>query len=285
MSTNPIFLAIISAFISSIGTVFSRIALNDIPVLWATCLVPLFGGLILACFILPHNFKKVLLLLCKKEVLFYAAIRTLGAWIFVEGASRTSATNAVFLTKIEPYCVLLWLWILSREKVQRKEFFLLLIHVLGAIILSNAPTRASTSSVTGDSLLVLSMLISGYSYHLGKNVLTQHGTKLVGTISLLFTGIIVLLFAILFEKPLPSFFEHQRAYGFLGLQVITFTAMYFCWLLALTKAPGWKISALRALGPLAGIPVAWFLLDEPLSPFILIGGALVVGTSFVLSRR
>ena len=57
------------------------------------------------------------------------------------------------------------------------------------------------------------------------------------------------------------------------------------WLASLKSVKGWIVSALRAIGPIAGVPVAWLLFGEILTPIQILGGIIVLITSVVIAKE
>jgi drug/metabolite transporter (DMT)-like permease len=52
----------------------------------------------------------------------------------------------------------------------------------------------------------------------------------------------------------------------------------------LSGIESWLSSALRAVGPLVAVPVAWIFFDERLDEVQLLGAAIVLLTSAMISR-
>ncbi len=68
-----------------------------------------------------------------KIVLCRAIISNL---VFTVGLAYTTGVEAVFLTKMEPYLVIFWSWVLDHKRPSGNHLALLLVHVFGAILLA-----------------------------------------------------------------------------------------------------------------------------------------------------
>ncbi len=201
----------------------------------------------------------------------------------------TSSSKVMFLTKLEPYLVLLLGVLCFREKVTRTSILLLGVHFSGAFLLSFGGDASLGGSQFGDLLLIGGILLNatgyGFSARLAKifgalriSVVTQIGSLL------LFTPLLI------FGTPLH---EINPAHISLGASSLVINVLLYSviatttWFYALKGLPGWLVSALRALGPVLAAPVAWLMLGEHLNLTQSLGAAIIVTTSFglVYERR
>jgi probable blue pigment (indigoidine) exporter len=97
-------------------------------------------------------------------------------------------------------------------------------------------------------------------------------------------GLILLPFAFLFSPTLA--WTSAIGWNYLIGYVIMFNVIGLTlWFAALKTVKGWIVSALRALGPIAGMPVAFLLFGETLTPIQIVGAAVVLATSFLIARE
>ena len=204
--------------------------------------------------------------------------------LFIIGVSLTEGIRAVFFTKIEPYFVMAWAWLRHKESASPAEIFLLAIHLIGALLVS---TRGEIHSIgasqIGDLLIVVTMLLSSFSYTDSKIL----GANLGGTYSAGMTGVLggvgILLLALWVSPPaIPTL---NKGWIFFGIHMVLWHMIsHPLWYRALGSLKSWIVSALRAIGPLAGAPVAYLLLGEKLNRIQLVGGAIVLITSACIGR-
>lgn len=263
--------AILSPFLSSISTVFKAQAahiLNPFVVLS-------FGSMIGAALLIPILFirkqkisfseirahKKDLVLLILSRQIF-------GELLLTTGLSLTLAIKGIFFTKAEPYFVLIWMWILAREKVKKEYLILLTIHIFGAIILSSGG-RFGISQV-GDFLVLASMGFLSFSYFPATRVVSKLGAIQTNIIMLITASLVFLPFALVFSKV--NVWTYSQGWAYLIIQAVIFTTVSLTfWFASLKTVKGWMVSALRALGPLVGAPFAFFFFGETLSPIQIVG--------------
>ncbi len=281
--------AIISPLLSGVATVLFAATTRYFPPLLAAAASSILGALVLALFS-PSLWSKSALHSVGvnwRGILGVAFWRILvGSSIFAVGLHYTEAIKAVFFTKIEPYFVLTWGWFLYREKISKNEIILLLVHVVGALLVSTGGRMAAFSSAHfGDLLIVISMSISGFSYFYARKLSKAMGARAAAVASEGLGGLLALPFALIFSVQfLPGGISSEGWWYFFSNILLFNVVSLPLWFFALQSVRGWIVSAVRAVGPLAGAPAAYLLLGETLNEVQLIGGACVVATSALIAR-
>jgi drug/metabolite transporter (DMT)-like permease len=281
--------AVVSALLSGIATVCLTVATRQMSVLLVTSMSSILGGLVLLLLlrVLKGSLRLDLLWLQRRLVLRIALLRAvLGALLFVWGVSYTEASKALLFTKMEPYFVLFWGWLLRNERVQRQELLLLVVHIFGAIILSTGgKISALGTAQVGDLLILGSLCVSGYSYPDAKRLGASVGGALSSASTSLLGGVVILVLALLLN-PAEPWQSPAQAWLYLSLHALFFFVLSLpLWYIALQQVQGWMVSALRAVGPLAGLPAAYLLLGEVLTAVQVIGALLVLATSAAIGRK
>ncbi len=281
--------AIISSVLSSVATLFKVQALRYIPPLLAAAAGVLFAGLIALVLLaitrsLPSRdaIKRVRVPLFKVALL-RAVICNM---IFTLGLAYTSGVEAVFLTKMEPYLVIFWTWVLDKRRPSGNHLALLVVHVAGAVLLS-VGDRGFGAEVSwfGDLIIVAAVVTAALSYRYAPQVtkvLTPMQTACLGE---LIGGIITFPIAVALS-PLVFGPEQLLGWMYVGVHAILFYILAMSFLYAsLSGIEGWLSSALRAIGPVVATPIAFIFFGETLSQTQLLGALLVVVTSALISRR
>jgi probable blue pigment (indigoidine) exporter len=102
----------------------------------------------------------------------------------------------------------------------------------------------------------------------------------------MFIGGLVVLPLALAVSPLSSWNVFSLGWTYLIAFVLLFNVVGLTmWFASLKTVRGWMVSALRAIGPIAGAPFAWLLFGEILSPVQIIGALIVVSTSAIIARE
>jgi len=277
-----IFLAIISPLSSGVATVLQKAVLTEFGIILTASLLKVFGGtvVLLVALFRPGNFAAEELIKSRWLMIRVACVRGLGHVLFLLGLYYTDAIKAVFFTKIEPYFVLFWCWVLLGERISRKEVGLLLIHIFGAFLLSTGGNFATISTrQLGDLFIVLAMFVSGYSYLESRTLSLKIGALRAAGLSSLLTGVILLPFALIFSGHLLPAVDMSAWLMLAGVVILFDVISLTAWFASLESVPGWLVSALRVLGPLAGVPAAFIMFGETLSAMQTVGGLVVLGTS------
>lgn len=207
----------------------------------------------------------------------------IGSLLICYALLLTPSIKVMFFTKLEPYLILFWLWLLQGSVIARGQGVLLTLHVLAAIILSTDGILSVDQSSWGDLLILAAVALFAYTY-LGAAKLSQAlgPTHLNGLVNLS-SGILLLPFTLLAFGALGHFGTFS-GWGNLVLTVLLFNvgAMELQFR-SLHFIPSWLSSALRAVGPVLAAPVAYLLYGQTLSPLQIGAAVVVVGTSALLS--
>ncbi len=288
MKHKGLLFAIISPLVTSIATILIGGAVKLISPWIILSISPLIGALILfsIVFFKGQKFRLSELKENKKDIVSLTVVRQIIGWgIFVIGLTFTDVIKAIFFTKVEPYFVLLIHWIVYREKVKRKHLVLLAVHIFGAILLSTGGKNIGFGKAQfGDLLVVLSMACASLSYIPATKLSKKIGALKINAISLFTAGIVFLPFAFIFTTP--AGWSNARGLIYMLMYSILFYVIGLTlWFASLKTVKSWIVSSLRALGPLVGVPFAYFLLGESLSAIQLLGGLIVLATSFLIARE
>jgi probable blue pigment (indigoidine) exporter len=280
--------AVLSSVISSGATLFKVQGVRTVPPLLAAAVGVLFGG-VLALLILAASRRLptwVALWKVRIPLLQLTASRALFSnLIFTVGLSYTTGVEAVFLTKMEPYLVIFWCWLLDKQRPSGDHLALLLLHVAGAFLLSVGDAGIGGGiSWFGDLLIVSAVVTAALSYRFAPQVtkvLTPFQTAaVVETLG----GLVSLPFALLF-CPLQFGPEQQIGWLYVGAHSVLFYMVAIVLLYAsLGGIEGWLSSALRATGPLVAAPVAFLFFGESLTGLQLVGAGIVLVTSALISK-
>lgn len=285
---GPLF-AILSPLFSSIATIFKTGAVKNLTPLVVIVVGGIIGSIIL--FFLSKLFREKIyfqkLKANRKDLLFALLLRSLLGELFLTfGLSQTSAIKAIFFTKIEPYFVLILAWIFLKEKVQPKHFFLLLIHLIGAIILSTGGNiNIVGKAQIGDLFIIIAMALFASSYNYGKRLTHNVGSIYSNALTMGMASLILLPFLLFFSAPTKLDLQPQ-GWIYLFVYVVLFNVLGLTlWYSSLKTVKGWIVSSLRYVGPILGAPVAYFLLGETLSLTQIFGAAIIIVTSYLIVRE
>jgi probable blue pigment (indigoidine) exporter len=206
--------------------------------------------------------------------------------IFTAGLAYTTGVEAVFLTKMEPYLVIFWSWVLDKRRPSANHLALLAVHVAGAVLLS-VGSRGLGHGISwfGDLLVVSAVVTAALSYRYAPQVTKVLHPTQVACLGELIGGVTTLPLALL-VCPVTLGPEQQVGWVYIGIHAVLFYILAMSFLYAsLHGLDGWLSSALRATGPVIATPLAFLFFGESLTPTQISGAILVLVTSALISRR
>ena len=287
-SSYGLLFSVLSPFFSSIATIFKSGAAKSLTPLIVIVIGGLIGSAIL--FVLSKVFhekisRRKLKRHWKELAVMIISRSLLGELFFTIGLSQTDVIKAIFLTKVEPYFVLLIGWIFLREKVKPRYFYLLSIHLTGAVLLSTKGNFQSVGKAqVGDLFIIIAVALFAFSYRYGKKLAKDVGSISSNAISMGIASLILLPTLFIFTSPNKIY--PVQGWIFLIIYVILFNVLSLTlWYASLKTVKGWIVSSLRYIGPVLGAPVAYLVFGETLNLIQIIGASLVVITSFLIARE
>lgn len=279
--------AILSSVFSSVATLFKVQGVNTVPPLLAATVGILFAGLLSWIFLIIRRqipklstvksvaFPFIMLILCRPII---------ANLLFTIGLSMSSGIKAIFLTKMEPYLVIFWVWILDGKRPAPAHLLLLVIHVIGAILLSVGDLSIGKNLELGDPILFFAVVSAGLSYRYAPLVTKALTPIQTATLSETIGGLLTLPLALAF-CPLSFGPEQQIGWCYVFVHSIMFYAIAVPLLYSsMHGIESWLASTLRAIGPIVAVPIAWIFFGERLVPIQMLGAAIVLLTSAAISK-
>jgi drug/metabolite transporter (DMT)-like permease len=217
----------------------------------------------------------------------YALPLVLGSY----GLRRSTATNAALLIGTEPLGVVLLSALVLGEALTRARVVALALGLVGATVLvtNGIPfvTVAYAMHPVGDVLLV----VHGVAW----SVYTVAAKRLVGRYDPFALSAAVLLIALPFLVP-PALIEAQdfpwdatrlvpALAAAVTLGVLVSAGMTVLWNYALQYLEASRMAALIFLQPLFGMVLGIVVLQEPATPYAVVGGALIVLGVLLVARE
>jgi O-acetylserine/cysteine efflux transporter len=187
----------------------------------------------------------------------------------------------MFLTKIEPYIVLLIHIIWQNHRTTWQHLTLLAIHIAGAVLLSTSGNFSLSLDTLGDLLVLMAVTASAALYAPTQRYAKHLGPSYAAGFSQLFGGAILL--PLVFIYSTNSFTvseEHALGWFYVLLTVLVFHVISTgLWFSSIRHVPAWLASALRSFGPVLAAPIAWLFFDKPLTSIQTLGACIVILTS------
>jgi drug/metabolite transporter (DMT)-like permease len=211
------------------------------------------------------------------------------------GLNLTTASDTALLISTESIFTALLSWVVLRERFSRVAALALVIGFAGVYLVIErgvlprwgAPTAAGGGArVLGDLLVILSLAVeAGYTI-LGKSMLDRYPALLITAASII--GSLVFWLPAGAEEVLRLGWPHLSLAGWLGvlyLAIATTVIGYFLWFQALTVVDASSAAPFLFIQPLLGAIIAILLLGDQLTWATLAGGALILISVYLVSRR
>ncbi|MFH1473863.1 MAG: DMT family transporter [Candidatus Aenigmatarchaeota archaeon] len=274
--------AIISPVLSSMATIFKSGATKALSPIAAASIGSIIGGTLIIILLILRKKRPTLAKISENRSDFLKLLflrSTVGELFFVFGLSMTTAIKSIFLTKVEPYFVLFFSWFVKKEKIKPVHVILLTANILGALLLSTSGNFSMFgASQIGDILIVIAMGFFAGSYFYAKRLSKKVGAMTTNGIAQ-FVGGLVLLPLMLIITPQAQLIS-ETGWTYLVAYVLLFNVIGLTlWYFSLKTVRPWIVSSLRAIGPLAGAPLAFLLFGEMLTTIQLVGAIIILASS------
>lgn len=278
--------AILSSMLSSLGWVFQGQAVLALTPMVVASAQGLLSGLLYFAHLRWTGTKFPLGLVKQhaRAIAEFTLLRGVLAGILLCYALLTTdSIKAMFFTKLEPYFVIFWSWLFTRQTISRYHAALLVVHIAGAVLLSTGGHFDLGHSQWGDLMVVVAVGLNSYTYMHAARLSKEMGAVHVNGISAIASGVCLLPLAIWLA---PASAWNIFSLGWLNLLIVVLmfnVVALTLWYAALRHIDGWLVSALRAVGPVFAAPIAWYFWNQSLSEMQTLGAAIVLLTSAMLA--
>jgi drug/metabolite transporter (DMT)-like permease len=210
-------------------------------------------------------------------VVGFALAFAFGNW----GLAHSTASNAALLITVEPTTLLVLAPLLLGERLSPRETVGAALTLVGAtvVVVNGIPgiTQSLMPHWRGDLALILSgVAYAAYSL-LGHGVLARHPVPTVTAHSVVWGAVSIAPLALLEWRvgPAPAWTGVAIA-GTVYMGVVITALGYAVWNWCLERVGAARVAAFVNVQPLAGALIGVWWLREPLTPFLVAGGLLIV---------
>ncbi len=202
------------------------------------------------------------------------------------GTNFSTASNGALITSATPAFVLLFAFVLLRERITERQILALTISTLGVLaVIDPRAAELSPSLFLGNILL----FFAGLTWAL-YSVLVR---RISGNVDLLTSSAIMLLGGI----PSSAMLGISEVYsqgigeitvgiigGILFLGIISTAVAMFLWNYAFKELPATLASLTFFAQPVVGTLLGWLFLEEKITPLFMLGGVMI-GIGILISTR
>lgn len=222
--------------------------------------------------------KKELKLILSKKIWLLLLIGLFGAAnnsMYFYAFSMTKISTAVFLHYLAPVFVIVFSWIILKEKAEIRKIFAVILAMIGLLFVTGMPSFNSSS--IGNLLAVSSALFYAASLITYKKAMKHFSLMQIIFAQMLFTAIVFMPFLL---KAAPSIIGAEWLYlGIIGI-VHQFIAVIFH-LKGLEQLKATTVAILGYTEPVFAGILAWIFLSESIGFPALAGGLLILASSYL----
>lgn len=211
--------------------------------------------------------------------LLYAIELSLWHW----SLEWTSVANATVIANIYPVIVTLGAWLLFRERANRLFLVGLATAVAGMVVLVGDKFALGIASLAGDILSAVTAIFYGAYFMVVARLRTRRSTAEIMTWSAVVSSIVLLPVAqAMGDSIFPATPGGWAALA--ALAVLCQAGAQGAITFALAHLPASLSAVTLLIQPLTAAIMAWLILGEPIGPFQVAGGAILLAGIFIARR-
>jgi drug/metabolite transporter (DMT)-like permease len=229
------------------------------------------------------------------DVLLYFALVVLGAFpgqVFLTWGTRmTLASNAALLTLTLPVCTAVMAIFFLGERMTAVRWLSFLLAVGGVVMCSARDFQGASfglNNLAGNSLILLGVLGSAFYNSYGKKVLERYSPLEMVFYTYLIMVVLMAPFVLAEEGDVFRRVPEFTLRTWIGMALLAFFHNFLSMVLflkALRELDATQAALSNYLITLLGLPIAAIWLGERLSPTAVVGGALVLGSTLLITLR
>lgn len=277
----------------SLNYVAAKFALRSFPPILYSCLrMILAGATMFATYLVwvRQRPQAVIQKWPRRDLLILSAIGVLGMVgnqiLFVAGLSRTSVAHASLVIATTPVQVLLLAWIRGQERISTLKVAGMSMAIGGVVVLNLAPGRSTRgASIVGDLLILLCAFSFALYSVLGKERMRKFGA--IPVTALGFGVSAVLLLAPVWYMSKGFDYSTVPPLGWWMLAYMAGISSVLCYIIyssALERLPASRVASFSYAQPFIACLAAWWLLGEPVTLPVALGGMMVLGGVWLTGR-
>jgi drug/metabolite transporter (DMT)-like permease len=210
------------------------------------------------------------------------------------GLARTTVSHASLMVGTLPVILAVGATLFAHERMDTTGWLALAASTAGAAFIALSAHTHSTAennpTLTGDLLVVLSMVIALGWILLNKRLMQRHSAITVSAYGIACgTAMLLILVPILYREPFgPTPITHISLRAWLALAasgLLCTAATTLLWNWGLTHVPVSQAGVLLNMEPLIGSFLGVFLLHETLGPSARLGALLILAASIVITTK
>jgi drug/metabolite transporter (DMT)-like permease len=202
------------------------------------------------------------------------------------GTKLSTAANGSLVTSATPAFVLLFAWILLKEKITARRLMALFLATLGVIAVIDPRSAQLNPDLFLGNLMLIGAAVTWALYSVLVRRVTQNTDVLLFSLIAFLGGLPVVIPAGAWELSTVGMGSITPGViaGVLFLGIISTALAMVLWNTAFAFVDASVASLTFFAQPVVGTLLGWFFLKETITPLFLLGG-LLIGIGLVISSR
>lgn len=266
--------------------VVSKVVLEIIPPFSLVTLRLILGAITLAIVLLIRGFPTI----SRKQILTVLGVGFVGYGISLclqfLGTKLSTAANGSLVTSATPAFVLIFAWMLLKEKITSRRLFSLFLATLGVIAVIDPRSAQLDPDLFMGNLALIGAAITWALYSVLVRKVTQDTDVLLFSMLAFIGGLPVSIPAGAWELSAVGVGDISLGVvgGVLFIGIISTALAMVLWNTAFAYVDASLASLTFFAQPVVGTFLGWLFLNEKITPLFLLGGALI-GVGLVISSR
>ena len=266
--------------------VVSKVVLEIIPPFSLVTLRLILGTITLAIFLFIRGFPNI----SPRQILQVLGVGFVGYGISLSlqflGTKLSTAANGSLVTSATPAFVLLFAWMLLKEKITTRRLLALFLATLGVIAVIDPRSAQLNPDLFLGNLLLIGAAVTWALYSVLVRKTTQNTDVLLFSLIAFIGGLPVSVPAGAWELKTLGIGEISLGVvgGVLFLGIIATALAMVLWNTAFAYVDASLASLTFFAQPVVGTILGWLFLKETITPLFLFGG-LLIGIGLVISSR
>lgn len=208
---------------------------------------------------------------------------------FFYGLQLIPASRAALIVSLNPAMIAFLSFLIWRERITLKKSYGIALSVIGAMIvlLSNTNMQDRSSSIIGDLAIFGCVVTWGIYTVAGKNTIKSIGALHTVAYSIFIGTILLLISSIISPTVTWNHFElltQTDIVSLLYLGILGSALAYVWYYQGIDQIGAANAGTFIALNPLTAVIAGYLLLNETISPSIILGGIFII-TGIILTNR
>jgi drug/metabolite transporter (DMT)-like permease len=266
--------------------VVSKVVLEIIPPFSLVTLRLILGGITLVTVLFIRGFPAI----SRKQIGQVVGVGFVGYGISLSlqflGTKLSTAANGSLVTSATPAFVLLFAWLLLKERITVRRLMALFLATLGVIAVIDPRSAQLNPELFLGNLLLIGAAVTWALYSVLVRKVTQNIDVLLFSLVAFLGGLPVVIPAAAWELSMAGMGTITPGIiaGVLFLGIISTALAMVLWNTSFAFVDASVASLTFFAQPVVGTLLGWFFLKETITPLFLLGG-LLIGIGLVISSR